>query len=302
MPELPEVEVVRRGLAAHVVGRRISQVEVLHPRVVRRHDRGSADFVGALTGLRLTGAARRGKFLWLGTDREGVALAAHLGMSGQFRVGPPQDPPGASRPGVHERAATSRPRHARARFGLPDEDLWFIDQRTFGWAAVRPLVLDPHDVAVPDLVLSVAPDPTEAHFDLGHVAEQMRRRRTEIKRLLLDQCLVSGIGNIYADEALWHAGVHPQRRADLLATRSVEDVLEAAVAVMAASLAAGGTSFDDLYVHVNGSSGYYARDLNVYGREGLPCPRCSADIVRQRFTNRSSHFCPACQPAPGATD
>ncbi|MGB7983105.1 MAG: bifunctional DNA-formamidopyrimidine glycosylase/DNA-(apurinic or apyrimidinic site) lyase [Candidatus Nanopelagicales bacterium] len=282
MPELPEVEVVRRGLAAHVLGRTIEGVEVLHPRAVRRQLEGPAHFEAVLAGRRFTGTGRRGKFLWLATDDPDVVLAAHLGMSGQFRV-ESADP-------VH--------RHARVRLDLGDRTLWFVDQRTFGWVGAFPMVADRGGVLVPVPVRDIAADPTDPRFDVRAVATRLRTHRVEIKRLLLDQSHVSGIGNIYADEALWAAGVHARRRADRLSVAVLVRVLEAATEVMAASLVAGGTSFDSLYVNVNGQSGYFGRGLSVYGRAGLPCPRCDAPIVRERFMNRSSHFCPRCQSAP----
>ena len=299
MPELPEVEIVRRGLAAHVLGQKIRAVEVRHPRAVRRQVQGSGYFEAVLTGRTLTGTGRRGKFLWLVTDEPDLMLAAHLGMSGQFRVdalgsgGPAVDigGEGADRGGeLH--------RHARAHFDLGERQLWFLDQRTFGWVTACPVVADPRGVPVPDLVRGIAPDPTDPAFDLRAVARAMRTHRVEVKRLLLAQTLVSGIGNIYADEALWAAGVHPRRRADRLSVATLVGVLEAASAVMVASLAEGGTSFDSLYVNVNGESGYYSRGLAVYGRAGLPCSRCGTLIVREHFMNRSSHVCPACQPPP----
>jgi formamidopyrimidine-DNA glycosylase len=286
MPELPEVEVVRRGLVAHVLGARIRAVQVLHPRAVRRQPEGPAHFESVLVGRQLTGAGRRGKFLWLSTDDPDLVLAAHLGMSGQFRV----EEPGV---GAH--------RHARVRVDLDGRRLWFVDQRTFGWLAATGTVLDRQGVAVPDPVRDIAMDPTEPGFDMRAVARRMREHRVEIKRLLLDQSLVSGIGNIYADEALWAAGIHPRRRADRLTTTAVVSVVAAATAVMAEALAQGGTSFDSLYVNVNGESGYFSRGLAVYGRQDQPCPRCGTPIRRERFMNRSSHFCPTCQRPPRAT-
>jgi formamidopyrimidine-DNA glycosylase len=285
LPELPEVEVVRRGLQEHVVGRRIGAVAVLHPRTARRQPGGGHELAAGLVDRQVIGSGRRGKFLWLATDDPPSVLVAHLGMSGQFRV-------------VTPAGDELEPRHLRARFGLDDGALLFLDQRTFGWLAVRPLVADRWGRQVPDLVVDIAPDPTEAAFDAAAAARAMRTHRVEVKRLLLDQSIVSGIGNIYADEALWRAGVHPRRRADRMRPGQLVQVLDAAVEVMAAALAAGGTSFDGLYVNVNGASGYFSRGLSVYGRAGQPCPRCGAAIVRERFTNRSSHFCPACQRAP----
>lgn len=286
MPELPEVEVVRRGLAAHAVGRRIGSTAVMHPRTVRRQAGGAAAFEALLRGRTVTGTGRRGKFLWLTLDDEDLALAAHLGMSGQFRV---DDPAGAA---PH--------RHARARLDLDGRRLWFLDQRTFGWLAAAAIVVDGQGTAVPEMVQGIAPDPAAPDFDARRVARAMRRHRVEVKRLLLDQSLVSGIGNIYADEALWRSGVHPRRRADRMSVASLVTVLDEAAAVMADALQAGGTSFDSLYVNINGQSGYFGRGLAVYGRAGQPCPRCGGPVVRERFMNRSSHLCPRCQPVPRA--
>ena len=291
MPELPEVEVVRRGLAAHVLDRRIEAVAVLHPRVARRQVQGAGHLESVLAGRRFVGTGRRGKFLWLVTDDPDLVLTAHLGMSGQFRVD-------SATPDLRLDLAGAPHRHARAHLDLGQRQLWFLDQRTFGWLAACPVVADPRGVPVPDLVRGIGPDPTDPAFDVRAVARAMRTHRVEVKRLLLGQALVSGIGNIYADEALWAAGLHPRRRADQLSVSALVSVLEAATAVMAASLAAGGTSFDSLYVNVNGESGYYGRGLAVYGRAGQPCPRCGAAIVREHFMNRSSHFCPACQRPP----
>jgi len=285
MPELPEVEVVRRGLAAPVLGPRIRSVQVLHPRAVRRQAEGPAHFESVLVGRQLTGTGRRGKFLWLSTDDPDLVLAAHLGMSGQFRV---------EEPGAHVH------RHARVRIDLGGRQLWFVDQRTFGWLAATGTVPDRQGVWVPDPVRDIAMDPTEPGFDVRTVARSMRAHRVEIKRLLLDQALVSGIGNIYADEALWAAGIHPRRRADRLPMAAVVSVVGAATDVMARALAQGGTSFDSLYVNVNGESGYFSRGLAVYGQQDQPCPRCGTPIRRERFMNRSSHFCPTCQRPPRA--
>ena len=286
MPELPEVEVVRRGLAAHVQDVRIRDVHVLHPRTVRRQAQGPGYFEAVLTGRTVTGTGRRGKFLWLTTDDPDLVLAAHLGMSGQFRV---------------DDAVSAPHRHARAHLDLGGSQLWFVDQRTFGWLSACAVVADARGIEVPDLVRDIAPDPTDPEFDVRAAARSMRRHRVEIKRLLLDQSHVSGIGNIYADEALWAAGIHPRRRADKLPVTAVVSVLEAATTVMAAALDQGGTSFDSLYVNVNGESGYFGRGLAVYGRGGLPCPRCGTPIVRERFMNRSSHLCPRCQRPPRTT-
>ena len=283
MPELPEVEVVRRGLEAHVLGRTVSSVEVLHPRPVRRHLAGPVDFADRLAGRTLTAARRRGKYLWLALD-SGDALTAHLGMSGQLLVQPPGAPD---------------ERHLRARVlfdDLPGRDpveLRFVDQRMFGG-----LALSTAGAVVPPEIAHVALDPLEPGFDDALFVARVQRSRSGIKRLLLNQTVVSGIGNIYADEGLWQARVHGERPGDRLRAADVRRTLAGARQVMLAALAQGGTSFDALYVNVNGQSGYFDRSLEVYGREGQPCSRCGTPVRRTAFMNRSSFFCPLCQPAP----
>ncbi|MDQ7993772.1 MAG: bifunctional DNA-formamidopyrimidine glycosylase/DNA-(apurinic or apyrimidinic site) lyase [Propionicimonas sp.] len=279
MPELPEVEVVRAGLAAALPGRQIASATVLHPRSVRRHPGGPADFETVLRSRVLAVPRRRGKFLWL-PFRDGDALAAHLGMSGQFRL----DAPGAP----------LLP-HTRVVLGFADcgPELRFVDQRIFGGLWLAPAGAD-----LPGDLGHIAPDLFEPGTDLAALALAVRRHRSGIKRVLLDQTVVSGIGNIYADEALWRARVHPETPAATMSPARVSRVLGAAREVMAEALAQGGTSFDALYVNVNGSSGYFSRSLAVYGQEGRPCPRCGSPIVREAFANRSSHRCPRCQPRP----
>jgi formamidopyrimidine-DNA glycosylase len=287
VPELPEVEVVRRGLAEHAVGRTVAAVEVLHPRAIRRHLPGSADFIGRLTGRTLAAARRRGKYLWLDLDGDADAVLAHLGMSGQMLVRP---------------AGAPDETHLRVRLAFADRgpELRFVDQRTFGGLAIGDLV-DTDAGRVPDAIAHIARDPMEDDFDVERVVVAVRRRRTELKRALLDQTLVSGVGNIYADEALWRAGLHWARPTDKLTRAQAREVLAQAGAVMAEALAVGGTSFDALYVNVNGESGYFSRSLAVYGQEGQACRRCSREVRREPFMNRSSYFCPRCQPPPRST-
>ena len=278
MPELPEVETVRRGLEQHVSGRTVGTVRVLHPRAVRRHLAGAADFEAALAGRSLDAARRRGKYLWLSAGEDG--LLAHLGMSGQLLVGEPGRPLSP---------------HVRIRFTFSGggPDLRFTDQRTFGYMAFVPGGAD-----LPGPIAHIAPDPFEAAFDAGAVATRLRARRTGVKRALLDQTLVSGVGNIYADEALWRAGLHWARPTETLNGPEVSRLLAAVREVLGEALAVGGTSFDALYVNVNGQSGYFDRSLAVYGREDLPCPRCGTPVRRDAFMNRSSYTCPRCQPRP----
>jgi formamidopyrimidine-DNA glycosylase len=309
MPELPEVEVVRRGLQDHVVGRRIQTALFTGTRVARRHLPGPIDLADRLRGNVVHGAQRRGKYLWLvleAPDAHRQALVIHLGMSGQLLV---------------EAASAPRQPHLHARFDFADQgpQLRFVDQRTFGGMALADLVPDARvrdshvkDAGasnlgslrrargVPGSMTHIALDPLEPAFDQGAVIARLKGRRTAIKRCLLDQGLVSGIGNIYADEALWRVQVHGEREAGAMSKPALRALIEAARAVMLEALGQGGTSFDALYVNVNGASGFFDRSLDAYGREGLPCRRCGTLIRRQAFMNRSSYSCPRCQPAPRA--
>jgi formamidopyrimidine-DNA glycosylase len=278
MPELPEVETVRRGLAEFAAGRTIEEVEVLHPRAVRRHLAGPADFAAALRGRELGVARRRGKYLWVPVDDD--ALLAHLGMSGQLLVGPPDKPLSP---------------HVRVRFTFTDNgpDLRFTDQRTFGH-----LLVDRGGAELPSVIAHIAADPLEPAFDLSAFTRRLRTKRTGIKRALLDQSLISGVGNIYADEALWRSKLHWARAADRLRPAEVAGLIGEVKEVFCLALQAGGTTFDSLYVNVNGQSGYFERSLAVYGRAGLPCPRCGTPVRRDPFMNRSAYSCPSCQPRP----
>ncbi|MCV7257368.1 DNA-formamidopyrimidine glycosylase [Mycobacterium shimoidei] len=281
MPELPEVEVVRRGLQDHVVDKTITAVRVHHPRAVRRHEAGPADLTARLLDARITGTDRRGKYLWLTLDGGESALLVHLGMSGQMLLG-----------------AVPNARHLRIAAVLDDgTTLSFVDQRTFGGWMLTDLVTVDGSV-VPAPVAHLARDPLDPRFDVDAVVDVLRRKQSEIKRQLLDQTVVSGIGNIYADEALWRAKVNGTRLAGGLTRPKLTAVLAAAADVMRDALAQGGTSFDSLYVNVNGQSGYFDRALDAYGRDGKPCRRCGAVIRREKFMNRSSFYCPRCQPRP----
>lgn len=322
MPELPEAEVVRRGLQRWVSNRVIEGVEILDPRSVRRHLDGPEAFVQDLTGVRVLDVVRRGKFLWMplaapGDDvadpsayRPRQALMAHLGMSGQMLI---------------KDAGSPVDRHLRIRITLseapnPDDptqllptELRFVDQRIFGGMFIDPL--HPTDDGapgglgrysypmIPEHAAHIARDPLDPAFNMNAVHDRLRRRRTGIKRALLDQGLVSGIGNIYADEALWEARLHYARPTETLTRGETQRLFSAVQTVMTRALEAGGTSFDSLYVNVNGEAGYFALSLNAYGQAGRACPRCAAAgrdgvIVREQFMNRSSHLCPVCQRRP----
>lgn len=288
MPELPEVETVRAGLQRFVVGRHIASVEITHPRSVRRHLAGAQDLADRLVGTEFAAASRRGKYLWLPFVGADECLVAHLGMSGQLLVIPAGAPP-------------EKHLHVRVRFADGGPELHFVDQRTFGGMMIDPLVpaADKPDQRVPAEVAHIARDPLDPDFDEAAFRARLRRRNSALKRALLDQTLVSGIGNIYADESLWRAKLHGQRLASGIPTARLRELLGHVRDVLTESLDAGGTTFDSLYVDVNGTSGYYERDLAVYGREGEPCRRCGSAIRRVPFMNRSSFFCPRCQRVGG---
>jgi len=280
VPELPEVEVVRRGLADHVVGRRLTQVELRGQRVSRRHVLGPQHLSERLAGRRVAAARRRGKYLWLDLE-DSVGLILHLGMSGQLLIEP---------------SAAPEEKHLHARFEFADggPELRFVDQRTFGGLALSDLDAR----GVPTTIAHIAPDLLEPEFDRDAVVRRVKGKHSAVKRVLLDQGVASGIGNIYADEALWRSRVHGERVASRLSRPRIAAILDHAADVMREALDEGGTSFDALYVNVNGASGHFDRSLAAYGQAGRPCPRCGTPIRRERFMNRSSFSCPRCQPRP----
>ena len=347
MPELPEVETVRAGIADHSLGRPVRAVRVVDARSLRRHLPGPAQFEAALTGRVLRGAYRRGKYLWLTlSEPDGTladeALVVHLGMSGQLLV---RDEPGGdsgSDSGNESEARAAfdeQPRHLRVALELgtagatggaactnrasTGQRLLFVDQRIFGGMFLSPLVPDvpaavatnkaapdemgqsevPERFLVPEAVKHIARDPLDEFFDPAAVRRKFLRTSSGIKKVLLDQSVISGVGNIYADEALWRARLHYAKPARTLSAAQTRELLEAVTQVLRESLAAGGTSFDALYVNVLGESGYFERSLNAYGRAGEPCHRCAEAgrttlMVREPFQNRSSYRCPHCQRAP----
>lgn len=275
MPELPEVETVRRGLGHFLTGYTFRTSQDLHPRVLKP---ASIAPLNAVVGARIKGVNRRGKFLWFELDRD-QALVAHLGMSGQFLVARKDRP---------------EPGHVRARFalkkGLKSHELVFSDQRTFGWLSVEELV-----DGVPTSALHIAVDPFDPAFDRDAVIAKMKSRKAAIKSVILNQEIMSGVGNIYADESLWRAKIHPEIAASDLSVKKIGSLVDAAIEVMREAVKVGGTSFDAMYINVNGESGFFETSLAAYGQEGEPCPRCGRQIRRIAFGNRSSHFCPNCQ-------
>jgi formamidopyrimidine-DNA glycosylase len=275
MPELPEVETVRRGLSHLLTGYTFRSAQDLHPRLLKP---ASLAPISAVIGARITNINRRGKFLWFELDRD-QSLVAHLGMSGQFLIAQKDRP---------------APGHVRAQFrlsrGLNKRDLAFSDQRTFGWLSVEQLTN-----GIPQSALHIAVDPFDPLFDRTAVINRMKSRKAAIKSVILNQEIMSGVGNIYADESLWRAKIHPETPANDLTTRKIGTLIDAATEVMAEAIKAGGTSFDSLYINVNGESGFFETSLAAYGQEHQPCPRCGREIKRIAFGGRSSHFCPKCQ-------
>jgi formamidopyrimidine-DNA glycosylase len=275
MPELPEVETVRRGLIALVSGYRITEAIDLHPRALKPE---SIAPLANLAGAKITGLNRRGKFLWFELNRP-YNLVAHLGMSGQFLI---------------NRNDRPQAKHVRAQFqlrrGLRNRELIFNDQRTFGW-----LSIEESFEGIPTSALHIAPDPFDALFDKSAAVKNFAKRNIKIKTALLNQEIMSGVGNIYADETLWRAKVHPETSTSELTSKKIARIIDYATEVMGEAITQGGTSFDDLYINVNGESGFFEQSLAAYGQTNQPCPRCGTPIKRITFGARSSHFCPRCQ-------
>ena len=284
MPELPEVEVVRKGLAKHVKNRKISNAKVRNNRALRNFKFSTKTFEKTVSGFTINSVERRGKFLWMTLKNSSQAISAHLGMSGQMLMVKKEEKPST---------------HARVTFDFSDtkRSLHFIDQRTFGWVNLEELVEAKDKRLVPQSVLHISPDLFEETFDLDKTISNIKKRKTGIKQALLNQEIVAGIGNIYADEALWLAKTHWADVCENLSEKKINEILISAKEVMAKALEKGGTSFDDLYIDVNGESGYFENELNAYGREGERCYRCDLEMVREAFSNnRSSTICPNCQP------
>lgn len=282
MPELPEVETVRAQLSAKISGKQIKSAQQFHPRTMNPRTEHNLD---AVIGARVISVKRRGKYMWFELNRP-YALVAHLGMSGQFYVQSVKDPMQKHVRGLFELKSA-----AKSRISLR-----FLDQRTFGWLSVEQLhKATESTTAIPTSALHIARDQFDPEFNAKKVIENYQSRKIQIKTALLNQEIMSGVGNIYADEALWRAKIKPTKLTNKLSEQEFKQILAATKAVMKAALTAGGTSFDTQYRNVNGESGYFERRLRVYGREGLPCVRCRTKIKKIAFANRHSHFCPKCQ-------
>lgn len=296
MPELPEVETVRSGLAPFLVGAKVKKIEVFDERSLKKHPGGAAGFVAELTGNRIEAVARRGKFLWMPLN-DSRAVVGHLGMSGQILLRTPnfaEDP--QTRVKIHIETQDKN-----------KLDIRFVDQRLFGGLVIDDLVetqdsgeagFSPERVIgnlIPSAVSHIARDLLDPLFDKEYVVSKMQKKNLGIKRVLLDQNLLSGIGNIYADESLWLAKLHYDRTASGISKKKLLELVDIATEVLRKAVAQGGTSFDEQYKNVNGESGYFSQSLNAYGQTGEPCNRCGTPIKRDAWANRGSHFCPRCQ-------
>jgi formamidopyrimidine-DNA glycosylase len=299
MPELPEVETVRAGLAASALRARVVALDVFDTRSLKRHVGGYEDFHERIIGAEFEAVVRRGKFLWLPLAGRSDALVGHLGMSGQILIRTPERPIEPQTRVVLGLESSSGPLELR-----------FVDQRIFGSLAVDPLVAT-HDglpggfapevaelaarALIPEPVAHIARDLLDENFDSAGVVRAMRKRSSGIKRVLLDQNLLSGIGNIYADESLWRAKLHFDQPAASISKKKLDELIEHAQLVLREAVVAGGTSFDEQYKNVNGESGYFSIELRAYGQTDKPCQRCEKPIRRVSWANRGSHFCPNCQ-------
>ncbi len=308
MPELPEVETVRAGLAPAITEAIITRVEVLDSRSLKRHPGGVEDFRQTLIGSKILGVVRRGKFLWmplgLPADRAGekqLALVGHLGMSGQMLLRTPGfEADKLTRVIIGVKAATGEVVEFR-----------FVDQRIFGSLAIDQLEQTADGASggfsagvgqgqwwqnlIPSSAAHITRDPLDPNFDINAVLAKFAKKNSGIKRVLLDQQTLSGIGNIYADESLWRAKLHYDQPACSISTPKAKELLEHVRQILADAVLEGGTSFDEQYKNVNGEGGYFAVSLNAYAMTGLPCKRCGHPIKRETWMNRGSHFCPNCQ-------
>lgn len=309
MPELPEVETVRSGLSSALTNSRVLKVEVFDERSLKRHLAGPADFVGTLKDSKILAVVRRGKFLWMPlelaktakVEQKRFALVGHLGMSGQMFLREQTDEPDKLTRVVIT-VETARGKVVEFRF---------IDQRIFGSLAIDELVATADGKPggftttsasgkwwqnlIPATAAHIARDPLDSAFDVEQVRQKFAKKHSGIKRVLLDQQVLSGVGNIYADEALWATKLHYDQPADSLSRATFEQLMAEVRRILEAAVAEGGTSFDEQYKNVNGESGYFEVSLNAYGMTDRPCNRCGRAIRRDSWMNRGSHFCPSCQ-------
>lgn len=274
MPELPEVETVRRSLEDRVVGQRIAEVRLLAPKFIRYPRAGS--FLETVTGRTIESFGRRGKYLIMSLSG-GYRMVVHLMMAGRLLYCRPGEP---------------LVKHTHVIFVLDNGDhLRYIDLRHFGGIHL----VSPEGEGSPAGLTGLGPEPLSPEFTAEYLGHVLSKRATRIKALLLDQSVIAGIGNIYADECLFRAGIHPERPARSLTSEEVARLHQAIVDILTHAIENRGTTFST-YVDGDGRRGNYAELLQVYQREGEPCPRCGQPLHRIRVGGRSSHFCPCCQP------
>lgn len=274
MPELPEVETVRRTLEPYVLGRPICDVEILYPRVLQ--DVSAKEFSRALVGSTFLDLSRRGKYL-LFSVCTGLVMVVHLRMTGRLVVVSSGSVP-------HEK-------HTSAIFKFADGgELRFIDQRKFGTINLLP----PHRLGEVRGLREMGPEPLEDEFTPAYLASILAGRKAPIKSILLDQRRIAGLGNIYADEALFAAGINPKRSGGELTAQEVEDLFHAIRSVLLDAVANQGTTFRDYRTGI-GTEGSFQNKLQVYGRKGEPCLRCGTVLVHERIGGRTTHYCPVCQ-------
>lgn len=289
MPELPEVETIRQGLEAHTTGKEVISANADDSRLFRNNSSGSEAVLNLVSNRTITGWERRGKFMWMGLSDTDEVLVTHLGMSGQVLYD------------SHEKASPQK--HVHLQLTLADgSSLRFKDPRTFGHLTVSKLIqAQPQPQPrtqrrlIPEILAHIGPDPLEGAWDSNVSWEKLRSSTRKVKMVLLDQQVVSGIGNIYADEALFRSGIHGLRELRSLELAQWETLIGNAAAVMREALAQGGTSFDAQYVDAEGNPGYFARSLDVYGRKGQPCVKCAGMLSRVVIGGRSHFYCSTCQ-------
>lgn len=276
MPELPEVETVRKGLERLVVGKTIEKVRVLWPKIIASPSAELFDL--QLTGQTIEQMERRGKYLIFKLSH--ADLISHLRMEGKYEVHLADDP---------------LTKHTHVIFMFTDgTELRYLDVRKFG----RMVLVEKDQSQFYKGILALGPEPTPAEFKLARFKKELKQHRKAVKPLLLDQRLVTGLGNIYVDEALWEARIHPEQPADSLKPKEVEKLYHAIIDVLDRAVAAGGTTIRS-YLNALGEAGTFQVSLNVYGQTGKPCLRCGTPIEKIKVAQRGTHFCPTCQKLKG---
>lgn len=276
MPELPEVETVRKGLERLVIGKTVEQVTVLWPKIIESPSVELVDL--QLRGQTIEKIERRGKFLIIKFTQ--ADLVSHLRMEGKYEVHQAGDPV---------------TKHTHVIFSFTDgTELRYLDVRKFG----RMVLMEKDQGTQYKGILALGPEPIPSEFKLSEFTKGLKKHKKAIKPVLLDQRLVTGLGNIYVDEALWEAQIHPEQPADTLKAKEVARLYSAIIDVLDRAVQAGGTTIRS-YLNALGEAGTFQVSLNVYGQTGKPCPRCGTPIQKIKVAQRGTHFCPTCQKRKG---